>query len=301
MIVILTALETEYAAVRVRLKGLVHHRHSAGTLFEIGELPGRPGSKVATAVVGMGNLSAAPLTERAIAEFKPSTVIFSGVAGGLRDWLRLGDVVVATKVYAYQGGRSEDAEFLARPRAWEIPHGVDQIARFLARDEQWIRSEEGRGDESSVPKVWFEPIAAGDVVLNSRTSDLAHQLRRNYNDAIAIEMESAGFASAGQLNERVPTVTIRGISDLAGGAKDRTDAEGWQDVAAANAAAFAIAVATELADGHEDGQEKRNSSMRPQAPSSHKFVARDNARVGQQIGTNHGDVTIDLGDSGRSR
>jgi 5'-methylthioadenosine/S-adenosylhomocysteine nucleosidase len=301
MIVILTALETEYAAVRTRLKGLSRHRHPAGTLFEIGELHGRPDSKVATAAVGMGNLSAAALTERAIAEFEPSTVIFSGVAGGLRDWLRLGDVVVATKVYAYQGGRSEDAEFLARPRAWEIPHGVDQTARSLARDEQWIRSNERRGKESSVPKVWFEPIAAGDVVLNSRTSDLARQLRRNYNDAIAVEMESAGFASAGHLNERVPAVTIRGISDLAGGAKDRTDAEGWQDLAAANAAAFAIAVATELADGDEDDQGGRNSPRRAQAPLSYEFNARDNARVGQQIGTSHGDTTIDLGDSGSPR
>ncbi|MFD5244763.1 purine phosphorylase [Amycolatopsis sp. NPDC058340] len=301
MIVILTALESEYAAVRARLKGLVRHRHSAGTLFEIGEVPGHPGCKVATAVVGMGNLSAAALTERAIAEFEPSTVIFSGVAGGLRDWLRLGDVVVATKVYAYQGGRSEDAEFLARPRAWEIPHGVDQIARSLAREEQWTRSEERRDKSSSVPKVWFEPIAAGDVVLNSRTSDLAQQLRRNYNDAIAVEMESAGFASAGHLNERVPAVTIRGISDLAGGAKDRTDAEGWQDIAAANAAEFAIAVAAELADEHEDGQGGWNSPRRAAAPSSSKFVARDNARVGQQIGTNHGDTTIGMGDSGRSR
>ncbi|MFE6610290.1 purine phosphorylase [Amycolatopsis sp. NPDC057786] len=298
MIVILTALETEYTAVRARLKGLVRHQHPAGTLFEIGELPGRSGGKVATAVVGMGNSSAATLTERAIAEFDPATIIFTGVAGGLRDWLRLGDVVVATKVYAYQGGRSEDTEFLARPRAWEISHRAEQIARSLAREEQWLRTEERRNHDSPVPKVWFEPIAAGEVVLNSRTSDLAQQLRRNYNDAIAIEMESAGFAAAGHLNERVPAVTIRGISDLAGGAKDRTDAEGWQDVAAANAAAFAIAVATELDDGHEGGRRAEKSSQ----PASHqKFVARDNARVGQQIGTNHGDTTIDLGDSGRSR
>lgn len=94
----------------------------------------------------------------------------------------------------------------------------------------------------------FRPIAAGEVVLNSRTSPLAEQLRRTYNDAAAIEMESAGVFGAGHLNRSWPVLTIRGISDRADGAKHIADKAGLQTVAAANAAAFAFALVEAMAD-----------------------------------------------------
>src|SRR4051794_15844432 len=105
MIVILTALQLEYLAVHRYLTGRQVHEHTAGTLFEKGVIAGR---RVAMANIGEGNVSAAALTERAINEFEPEAVLFVGTAGALRDWLRLGDVVVATRVYGYHGGRSTD-------------------------------------------------------------------------------------------------------------------------------------------------------------------------------------------------
>jgi hypothetical protein len=89
-------------------------------------------------------------------------------------------------------------------------------------------------------------MAAGEVVLNSRDTPLARQLHRNYNDAAAIEMESAGIAQVSGLTRSLPVLTIRGISDKADGAKHGADQAGWQPAAAANAAAFALALAAEL-------------------------------------------------------
>jgi adenosylhomocysteine nucleosidase len=288
MIVILTALETEHAAVRAHLISVEQHAHRAGTLFDVGTLPDRPDRRIALAATGIGNINAATLTERAIAEFSPSMMMFVGVAGGLRDWLQLGDVVVATRVYAYHGGRSENEEFLVRPRAWEISHKAEQTARGLARSDDWCGPLPA-GGRGAAPKVHFEPLAAGDVVLNSRTSDLAKQLKRTFNDAVAVEMESAGFAVAGHLNEHVPAVTIRAISDLAGGAKDETDSEGWQSIAARNAAAFAVALAATIKD--DDTPPASSETSRPPAPQPFRNtnIARGDAHVGQQIGINHGD------------
>jgi 8-oxo-dGTP diphosphatase len=97
--------------------------------------------------------------------------------------------------------------------------------------------------------VHFGGVAAGEVVLNSRSSTLARRLRRNFGDAIAVEMESAGVALAGHLNRSTPTLTIRAISDDADGTKAATDARGWQVRAAANAAAFAAALIQHMEDG----------------------------------------------------
>jgi 5'-methylthioadenosine/S-adenosylhomocysteine nucleosidase len=235
---VLTALETEYAAVRDLIESPEVHRHAAGTRFAVGPIRGRAGL-VALALAGAGNQSAAVLTERAIAQFRPRAVFFAGIAGALHDDLALGTVVVGTKVYGYHGGFEESEGFGARPQAWDADHELEQIAHAVCRDDSW---HSGLPD---APAVCFRPIAAGEVVLNSRATPLALQLRRHYADAAAIELESAGTARAAHLN-RVPFLTVRAISDKADGHKHETDGKGWQSIAARNAAAFTIAVAAQL-------------------------------------------------------
>ncbi|WP_229796398.1 5'-methylthioadenosine/S-adenosylhomocysteine nucleosidase family protein [Saccharothrix coeruleofusca] len=280
---ILTALQVEQRAVLEHLVDVEPHRHAAGTIFDVGTLAGQRNRRVALGVTGPGALGAATLTERAFAEFSPSAMMFVGVAGGLRDWLEIGDVVVATKVYSYHGGRSEDEEFLVRPRAWEISHAVEQTARRLPRDNAWAAAL------PETPGVHFEAIAAGDVVLNSTTSPVARKIRRNFNDAVAIEMESSGFALAGHLSGKVPMVTVRAISDRADGTKSTTDREGGQRVAARNAAAFAVALAAALDDDETPGGTAGAPGNAPTLPTIRSTsVARDNAHVGQQIGVNFG-------------
>ncbi|MEV6236965.1 5'-methylthioadenosine/S-adenosylhomocysteine nucleosidase [Lentzea sp. NPDC051838] len=237
-VVVLTALESEYAAVRDLLEDPAVHRHAAGTRFEVGRVRAGTG-RVVLAVVGAGNGSAAVLAERAITEFRPRAVLFTGIAGALHDDLELGSVVVATKVYGYHGGFEDREGFRSRPQAWEADHELEQIARHLSREKAW------RPRLSAIPAIHFRPIAAGEVVLNSRDTPLARQLRRNYDDAAAIEQESAGTARAAQLN-RAPFLAVRGISDKADGNKYETDGDGWQPIAARNAAAVTIAVAAEL-------------------------------------------------------
>jgi nucleoside phosphorylase len=177
--------------------------------------------------------------------FRPPALLFAGVAGAVKDDIHLGDIVVATKVYAYHGGKDEDDGFLARPRAWDAPHELDQLARYIARTASWTRllAPTCRDRE---PVVHFKPIAAGEVVLNSRDTPLARQLHRAYNDAAAIEMESAGVSQAGHLNRSLPVLTVRGISDKADGAKRTTDEADWQSTAAAAAAAFVVTLAAEI-------------------------------------------------------
>ncbi|GLW12774.1 purine phosphorylase [Microtetraspora sp. NBRC 13810] len=286
-IVILTALDLEYQAIREKLAAPRLRRHPQGTRFEVGRLvDGR--ARVALAHVGKGNHSAAVLAERAIAVFKPAALLFVGVAGALHSHIALGDVVMATHVYAFHGGTSQDDGFMGRPRVWETSHVADQIARHISRSRSWIRDLPA---DRPVPEVHFGPIAAGEVVLNSRVSAHARWIREHYNDAVAIEMEGAGVAQAGQLNRALPVVVVRGISDRADGSKEVTDREAWQPRAVANAAAFAAALAEGLATDEQHGEPMATEPMGSSRmhETTHN-VAKDNARVGVQAGTVYGGI-----------
>ncbi|MFC4534625.1 purine phosphorylase [Sphaerisporangium dianthi] len=285
-IVILTALELEYQAVRKYLTGTRVHRHRAGTRFEVGRLVGG-GHQVALGLVGKGNHPAAVLTERAIAEFEPSALLFVGVAGALWPDIGLGDVVVATHVYAYHGGTSEDDGFKARPRAWEISHELEQVAHHVERNGAWKRHIP---DETVIPVVRFGPIAAGEVVQDSAVSEHAKWVRQTYNDALAIEMEAAGVAQAAHHNRALPMVVVRGVSDWADGTKVVTDGANWQTTAVANAAAFAISLVEELAA--ELSPSTVGKAAREPMAENVRNVARDHARVGVQAGNIYGNVSV---------
>jgi adenosylhomocysteine nucleosidase len=155
--------------------------------------------------------------------------------------------VMATHVYAYHGGTSEDDGLKARPRVWEAAHGISQLGSHLARVNDWADDTLGHG---RAPQVRFGAIAAGEVVQNSKISAEARWIRQHYNDALAIEMEAAGVAQAGHLNG-APVAIIRGISDRADGTKSSTKDRNWQPRAAANAAAFATRLAVELVGEQE--------------------------------------------------
>jgi adenosylhomocysteine nucleosidase len=294
-IVILTAMNVEYKAIQARMSDITVQTHPMGTRFEVGHLEDG-GCRVALAQVGKGNQAAAVLTERAVALFAPAAVIFVGVAGALQPHLRLGDVVVASHVYAYHGATSEDDGTTARPRTWGLAHRAHQIAAHVERDIDWAR---GLPEESPAPRVHFGPVAAGEIALYSATSDVRQWLREHYNDAVAVEMEAAGVAQAGHLNDGLPAIMIRGISDYGDKTKPATDAGGWQPRAVANAAAFAAALTTSLAAELAPP----TVSTADSAPGGPFNYAADNASVGVQGQhvTIHGGIQFDgPGMSGRT-
>lgn len=288
MIVILTALEVEYRAVRAQLSGLREHRHSAGTLFEIGAFEGHPEHEIALVLATAGNAPAAIMTERAITEFSPQAVVFVGVAGGLARWLVIGDVVVATKIYAYHGERSEGDGDKFRPRAYEPSHELEQLARSLARKNEWCADTDAA---RSRPQVHFEPIASGEVVLNTRNSPTARLLERNFNDAVAVETEGAGVAQSAHLHSDLPTITVRGISDFADGNKDAVDRTGSQELAAHHAALFArsliLGIEPKTAPRHDEPPQ-------PESPKGMSVVnnVHGNKNSVVQAGVIHGGVQI---------
>lgn len=256
--VVLTALPLERNAVLSQLGPPRRDTHPLGTIYEVADLSGTDW-RVAVASIGIGNDKAAAETERASAHFNPDVLMFVGVAGGLKD-VRLGDVVASTKIYGFEYGKDAEA-FHPRPEVGKSSYRLEQLARAEGGTGKWSRSD----PHGRPPKAHVGPIAAGSRVVSDSTSPSAVLLKENFSDALAVEMEGLGFLAATHMGWGAEAIVVRGISDLLDG-KTESDAVGWQERAAENAAGFALHLLT--AFEYRSARKRQEAQAAPLPPVS---------------------------------
>ncbi|ONI85936.1 hypothetical protein ALI144C_12595 [Actinosynnema sp. ALI-1.44] len=223
--VVLTALEVEFTAVANHLTGARWQEHHSGTRFYVGDYHDW---SIALIEIGRGNEEAAHSTERALEYFRPSIAMFVGVAGGVKDVAR-GDVVFGNEVHGYDYGKETGGVFL--------PRGQVAVSSFkLVAAARQLRHE--LRDEIDYSVV-IEPIAAGGKISADDEAATAKLIKDHYSQVVAVETEGLGFLKAGYARSDVATGVVRGISDMRVG-KSQSDADGWQDTAARNAAHFTL-------------------------------------------------------------
>jgi nucleoside phosphorylase len=263
--VIVTALDVETQAVLRHLTKRAE-RTIDGTVFYLGRFEDW---NIAVVESGAGNNSAAAISERAIANFRPSVALFVGIAGGVKD-VAIGDVVVAEKIHGYESGKDEKEGFRPRPSGKDVSHDIEQRGRALPKSAAWLKRLNGELGHKS-PKVIVGPIAAGEKVVASTESATAEFLRKEYGDTLAVEMEGRGFLEGVGINALVLGGVVRGISDLLSG-KSEADKGGSQPRAAdaASAAAFEIL--------HAIPKPERNRVRKPaKSPRTSKPAKRKSA------------------------
>jgi len=254
--VILTAIPVEYMAVRAYLTELQEKVHPRGTIYEQGTFSANEQVwDVGIVEIGAGDSGAAAQAERAIAFFNPQVILFVGVAGGIKDVL-LGDVVASTKIYGYESGKAEES-FKPRPEIGLSSYNLEQRARAEARKKDWLKRLPSIPEPT--PAVLVAPIAAGEKVVASTKSEVFKFLCSNYGDAVAVEMEGIGFLKATYANQPVSAMVIRGISDLIDG-KGEVDAQGYQEIAARHASAFAFQVLAKFVPEQIDNSKESSAT-----------------------------------------
>ena len=217
----------------------------------------RPGPKgeayrcAATFVGGMGPTDAGLASERFLNRRGPRTIVLLGIAAGIHDDVRLGDIVLATDVGRYL----ERAKVVDDGESFEIHPGGDSFpcSRDLVRATQDLEfahaplyqswREEGGNDlagcvssdslEQLRTRNWVHekpafvlgPIASGPVVAASAAFVAwVRSTNRNY---LGLEMESGGMMSAVySRSDATRTLVLRGVSDFGDERKKDLDAVG---------------------------------------------------------------------------
>jgi len=203
---IVGAMHEEIAALRPCLEDVRTERR-AGRDFHLGRLDGHD---VILVRCGIGKVAAATTTAVLLDAFDACALLFTGVAGGLDDSVRVGDIVVASALLQHD----MNAEPLF-PR-WEVPltgrarFGAD--AAWTARLVQAARTLAVSDTHAVAATIHQGLVISGDRFVATRTE--SDQLRALLPDALAVEMEGAAVAQVCHDFAR-PFAVVRTISDRA--------------------------------------------------------------------------------------
>jgi nucleoside phosphorylase len=139
----------------------------------------------------------------------------------------------------FRFGRSYAADFRPRPAVENTSYRMEQLARAVARSDQWLkRIRKRHPDQSEDPQAHVGPIAAGEQVVAHERSEIYRIIRQTYGDALVVEMEGYGTLAAARLPQ-IDAIVIRSVSDNVID-KTKCDGEGWQPIAAHMASVFAF-------------------------------------------------------------
>ena len=203
---IVGAMHEEIAALRPCLEGPRTERR-AGRDFHLGRLDGHD---VILVRCGIGKVAAATTAAVLLDAFDASALLFTGVAGGLGEGVRVGDIVVATTLLQHDMNAAP-----LFPR-WEVP--LTGRARFDA-DAAWTARlvQASRALAAAHTHAVAATIHAGLVISGDRfvaTHAESDQLRALLPDALAVEMEGAALAQVCHDFAR-PFGVVRTVSDRA--------------------------------------------------------------------------------------
>ncbi|MBT4490602.1 MAG: 5'-methylthioadenosine/adenosylhomocysteine nucleosidase [Rhodospirillaceae bacterium] len=166
------------------------------------------GTDIALAQSGIGKVNATICTQMLIDLYKPTKLVFSGVAGGLLPNMQAGDIIVASHVVQY------DMDLTAFGRRRGETPGRDRLIECnpdlvgkatIAFDDAFEGANDG-------PNLMLGTIASGDKFVQG--TDMQRWLQREFA-ALAAEMEGAAFGYTCHLNN-LPFAVIRALSDSSG-------------------------------------------------------------------------------------
>ena len=198
------------------LSGVIQVKKKASLEFHEGFLHG---VRVVVVCCGIGKVNAALCAQILISEFKVTSIINTGSAGGLDSRLAVLDMVVSTDAvqhdfdttaFGYLPGQipgTNSPFFIAdselRSRAVE---SFERVASRLLNENTEKKSN------NSIPKMISGRIASGDAFISDAKK---RQTIIDSFNPFCVEMEGAAVAQVCTLH-KVPFLILRSISDLAG-------------------------------------------------------------------------------------
>jgi nucleoside phosphorylase len=268
---VLTVIDEEFAEVSQMLGASLN---IPGTAYYVQSLnEGNVYETVVAQLDGRGNVKSISAATAMIEAFHPPYILLVGIAGGVkdRDGTTIGDVIVPNYIDYYEMRKLVEGKSLRRCEPYDHPGSSlrQNFAVPVGRRKAWINrvDHQRRPAQDGIhPSIRTGPLISGEKVLGDDEAEIQQKILREYDNALAVDMESFGlgaavYAARSTRHYNPQYIVIRGVSDLIrhippGQAAPPERAIGdlpnnevrrlWKGYAAHVAAAFALAVVDEV-------------------------------------------------------
>lgn len=198
MIGIIGAMAIEVEELLAEMKN-IEAKKVSDILFFKGTLCG---SEVVVAEAGIGKVNAAVTAQTMILLYHPDYILNIGVAGGLADEVKVGDVVIADKVAEHDMDNSPAGDVFALGYIT----GINRV--FMDCDKSMVEKLKACSEEEECKTI------VGTIVSGDQFIHLPEQREKLINvfGGKAAEMEGAAIGHVCTMNH-VPFGVLRSISD----------------------------------------------------------------------------------------
>ncbi|MCK5781058.1 MAG: 5'-methylthioadenosine/adenosylhomocysteine nucleosidase [Flavobacteriales bacterium] len=153
---------------------------------------------------GIGKVNAAMATQLLIDQFDITSLINTGIAGGINDTLNIADIVIAKSL------RYHDFDVSS------FGYKLGQIPRMdtsIFYSDRMMMAKILKNGRELHYRIGYGNISSGDIFIND--FDKKNRIKNIFNSD-AVEMESTAIAHVCYLNN-IPFVIVRAISDKSNG------------------------------------------------------------------------------------
>ncbi|MBE1291013.1 MAG: response regulator [Rhodobacteraceae bacterium] len=201
---------------------------------------------VACSAPSMGLAPAASLTTKACLRFRPKFVFMTGICGGRKGDVDLGNIVVASTTWDYGNGKfvgeNDTLRFQASPYQLPIDPVLSKSVEAVTSDLKMITEIDSQftgKKPTGRPSAVFAPMTSGAAV--QANSEFFDSIAGHHRKVVAVDMEAFGVAWATRETPepRPRACIVKAVSDFA----DEEKSDDVQDYCSFVSARVAIEIA----------------------------------------------------------
>ena len=197
---------------------------------------------IAIPINKMGMVPSAVLSTQIIELFRPKYLVMTGIAAGIEDEVKLGDILIANPSWDSGSGKlKKDKDgnkiFDIDPKQETLDGDIEHNILKLKKDKAFLNKiREGWTSQeiSNVLNVHVGAIASGAAVIAD--NEITEKIKKQSRNMIGIEMEAYGvmYAAKHATKPKPIPIIIKSVCDFA----DEEKNDGFQNYAAYTSARF---------------------------------------------------------------
>lgn len=224
------SLDFEWTTLRLK--------HDLSTLYysAIADIGGRPVKLVCSTPNHMGITDSTIASMKMIENFKPRYMFMTGIMGGIKSKVAIGDIVVADPCYSHESGKyvqnsdggtdflPTSTHVLASNNLKSLLHEISHHEKVLSTIHENYESKKPH----KFPNIHFGPVSSGNAVI-ADTSVLAG-IKKNERNLLGVDMEIYGLYKSSFLSSypKPDFIAFKGVTDYA----DDDKSDDFQDYCA---------------------------------------------------------------------